>query len=165
MTEYATILGRKSQAGFTFIELMIVVGIIGILAAIAVPSYLRFQARAKQSEAKTNLGAIFKAQRAYFAEKSIYGSFADIGFAPEGQNRYTYASGLDNINNLVPPATTYPPAGVGETANPTAFLASANANIDADAFMDVWVINGNNALSNLSNDIYNNNPDPNPGPA
>ena len=54
---------------------------------------------------------------------------------------------------------------MGEAANPTAFLASANGNIDADAFMDVWVINGNNALSNLSNDIYNNNPDPNPGPA
>jgi type IV pilus assembly protein PilA len=165
MSEYLKTRCRRSQTGFTLIELMIVVGIIGILAAIAVPNYLRFQARAKQSEAKTNLGAIFKAQKAYLAEKSTYGSFADIGFAPEGQNRYTYSSGLDNINNQTPPATIYPPAGVGETANLSSFLASANSNIDSDAFMDVWVINGNNALSNLSNDIYDNNPDPNPGPA
>jgi len=49
----------KGKKGFTLIELMIVVAIIGILAAIAIPNFLKFQAKSKQSEAKSNLGAIF----------------------------------------------------------------------------------------------------------
>ncbi len=52
----------RSKKGFTLIELMIVVAIIGILAAIAIPNFLKFQAKSKQSEAKSNLGAIFTGQ-------------------------------------------------------------------------------------------------------
>ena len=54
-----SMLGKKGKKGFTLIELMIVVAIIGILAAIAIPNFLQFQAKSKQSEAKSNLGAIF----------------------------------------------------------------------------------------------------------
>ena len=62
----------REKKGFTLIELMIVVAIIGILAAIAIPNFLKFQAKAKQSEAKTNLGAVFTAQTAYFGENNAY---------------------------------------------------------------------------------------------
>jgi prepilin-type N-terminal cleavage/methylation domain-containing protein len=48
----------KHKSGFTLIELMIVVAIIGILAAIAIPNFLRFQLKAKTSEGKTNIAAI-----------------------------------------------------------------------------------------------------------
>ena len=83
--------GLPSRRGSTLIEMMVVVAIIGILAAIAVPNYLRFQARAKQSEAKGNLKAIFIGERARFGEKDAFSAFVqDIGFAPERGNRYAY---------------------------------------------------------------------------
>ena len=93
----------KKVKGFTLIELMIVVAIIGILAAIAIPNFLRFQARAKQSEAKQNLGAIFTAYQSYFSDNNTFPSAAQITVAnhtyncleiadwqPKGQLRYTY---------------------------------------------------------------------------
>ncbi|MCI0570727.1 MAG: prepilin-type N-terminal cleavage/methylation domain-containing protein, partial [Myxococcaceae bacterium] len=81
--------------GFTLIELMIVVAIIGILAAIAIPNFIKFQARSKQSEAKTNLKAVFTAQKSFFGEKDRYEIRGDIiGFDPEKGNRYFYR--LDN---------------------------------------------------------------------
>jgi type IV pilus assembly protein PilA len=82
---------KLAQKGFTLIELMIVVAIIGILAAIAIPNFIKFQARSKQSEAKANLKAIFTAQKAYFQEKDKYSSLTgEAGFSPERNNRYAY---------------------------------------------------------------------------
>ncbi len=86
--------------GFTLIELMIVVAIIGILAAIAIPNFVKFQARTKQSEPKTNLKALFLAQRIYFAEADSYSSFmGDITYAPERGNRYFIAVGGSNLSD------------------------------------------------------------------
>ena len=62
----------KRREGFTLIELMIVVAIIGILAAIAIPNFLRFQLRSKTGEAKANLAAIRTAEEGYFSEYSTY---------------------------------------------------------------------------------------------
>jgi len=60
------------QKGFTLIELMIVVAIIGILAAIAIPNFLTYQAKAKSSEAKTNINGIRTSEVAFFAENGAY---------------------------------------------------------------------------------------------
>ena len=85
---------RILKKGFTLIELMIVVAIIGILAAIAIPNFIKFQARAKQGEPKANLKSFFTSERAYFAERDTYSSFvADVGFLPERGNRYTIYTG------------------------------------------------------------------------
>jgi type IV pilus assembly protein PilA len=81
------------KRGFTLVELMIVVAIIGILAALAIPNFIKFQARSKQSEAKQGLKAFFMAQRHYFSEADAF--VADLGvlsFAPERGNRYAYKS-------------------------------------------------------------------------
>jgi type IV pilus assembly protein PilA len=92
---------RKIAKGFTLIELMIVVAIIGILAAIAIPNFVKFQCRSKQSEAKTNLKAMFTAQESYRAEFDTYWALTttqaattnEIGFTPKGQKiRYSYAA-------------------------------------------------------------------------
>jgi len=69
----------KGQKGFTLIELMIVVAIIGILAAIAIPNFLQYQLKSRQSEAKTNLQAIKTSEVAFQAERGCY-----VGIAPEG---------------------------------------------------------------------------------
>ena len=91
----------KNKKGFTLIELMIVVAIIGILAAIAIPDFLKFQAKAKQSEAKTNLGAVFTTQVAYFGENNTYSTmFSMIHWEPEGANMYSYFAGVDSYQNL-----------------------------------------------------------------
>jgi type IV pilus assembly protein PilA len=152
----------RKQEGFTLIELMIVVAIIGILAAIAIPNFLRYQAKSRQSEAKTNLGAIFVAETAYFSEQSRYGSFQEVGYALAGTtNRYTYRSpttggagasangnGIDRIPCGVPATCAAAPTAepAGSVANlaaltPAGFTASAVSDLDSDATIDAWSVN------------------------
>ena len=81
---------RRSE-GFTLIELMIVVAIIGILAAIAIPNFLKFQCKAKQSEAKTNLAGIFTAEKAFFGEYNTYSTdLVSVNWQPDGSPLYIY---------------------------------------------------------------------------
>ncbi len=124
---------KKNETGFTLIELMIVVAIIGILAAIAIPNYLNYQCKAKQAEAKSNLGAIRTMEEAYFAANDAYTtSTADIGFEVKGgaaQARYTYSI---------------------TAADSTSFSAQATS-ADINGATDTWTINQDGDLANLPN--------------
>lgn len=72
---------RLRCSGFTLIELMITVAIIGILASLAIPQFLAYQARSRRSEAYANLGALAHTQKAYHAE---FDAFAPATQAPGG---------------------------------------------------------------------------------
>ena len=67
-----TLANKKGNKGFTLIELLVVVIIIGVLAAIALPNLLGQVGKARESEAKSTLGAMNRAQQAFFAEKSRF---------------------------------------------------------------------------------------------
>jgi len=85
---------KDGEKGFTLIELLVVIIIIGILAAIALPSFLNQSNKAKQSEAKTYVGSLNKGQQAYFTERNRFGSDIDalgIGIKT-GTVNYSYST-------------------------------------------------------------------------
>lgn len=91
----------KNIKGFTLIELMVVVAIIGILSAIAIPNYQNFQSKAKQSEARATLGDIYTSEQAYAAEISQYTTcLPGIGYVlSSNQTRYSTGFSAAGGNN------------------------------------------------------------------
>ncbi|MEH2215291.1 type IV pilin-like G/H family protein [Nostoc sp.] len=74
------ILNKKNEnEGFTLIELLVVIIIIGILSAIALPSFLNQANKAKQSEAKTYVGSMNRAQQAFYLEQNTFALSGEIG--------------------------------------------------------------------------------------
>ena len=84
----------SKQKGFSLVELMVVVAIIGILAAIAIPNYQKFQRRARQTEAKTMLASMYTVQTTFIAEYGLgTPNLLQMGFTPGGQ--VSYLTGFD----------------------------------------------------------------------
>ena len=67
------------------------IGIVGMLAAIAIPNFLKFQCKSKQSEAKTNLSGLFTAEKAFYGEYGFYTSdLVAVNWQPDGSPWYVY---------------------------------------------------------------------------
>jgi prepilin-type N-terminal cleavage/methylation domain-containing protein len=84
---------RVSQKGFTLIELLVVVVVVGILSAMAMPSFLRQSNKARQTEAETYVGAINRAQQAYHMENLEFATLTDLEMSVRtNTDFYSYAS-------------------------------------------------------------------------
>ena len=169
-----TLFRVMGQKGFTLIELMIVVGIIGILVSIAAPNFAKYQSKARQSEAKIALAAVYGAEKAFYSEYAAYIPTMDaIGYAPEGQKRfysigwaaaYTGAvqgysgsvanNSIDRTNfpsaytNCTITLSSTPAAG---TADPQSFTAIAGGQLrDTLTNCDHWSITDAKILSNTT---------------
>jgi type IV pilus assembly protein PilA len=133
---------HRNSKGFTLIELMIVVVIIGILAALAIPRFMRSTTKSKQSEAKQLLKQVYTMQRAYRQEYNSYcldgaaasaaapAAFARIGVDVMASARYTYTM----------------------AAALNTFSCTATANLDDDGTVDTWTIDQTGALVNSIDD-------------
>ena len=140
---------RKNE-GFTLIELMIVVAIIAILAAIAIPNFLKFISKTRRAEVKYNLEAIYKAEISWYGEYNIFdNSFNMIRWRPAGMiYYYTFSAGTgtEGLSLAVNPM----PATAVPFANDNGFSAYGWGNIDSDGTIDVWHIDDQ---KNLVNDV------------
>jgi len=113
---------KKMMKGFTLIELMIVVAIIGILAAIAIPNFMKYQLRAKFGELPTNVNGLFKAQESLRQSERIVPSSTVTG------QYYGFAM--------------LPSTCVVTTSNGTSKHGWSNADTGTANSID-WVIEGN----------------------
>ncbi len=134
----------RNTKGFTLIELMIVVVIIGILAALAIPRFMSATSKSKQSEARAILKQIYINQRAYRQQ-----DLANNYYTPAGSASAAAPNAFVEIWIEIMPSARYT---YNMVVTPLTFTVIATANIDDDATIDTWTMDEQGVLTNTIND-------------
>lgn len=108
----------QNQKGFTLIEMMVVVGIAGLLVAIAVPSYCKYASQSKQAQAMAVLGAIYTSEKTSVVQTGSFSAcLADLGISSTTGGPFAYYSYGFNTNII-------PAAGCGPTGLSSCYYTS-----------------------------------------
>ena len=133
----------RVSRGFTLLELMIVVIVIGVIAALAIPRFMASTTKAKTAEVSQILKQVHVQERAYRQE---YDTYWGNGVSADGSNPLNFAK----LGVMIMEGARYT---YSIEATPTTFRCTATANLDDDPAVDTWTIDDGGALIQTTNDV------------
>ncbi len=130
----------RRKAGFSLIELMVAVAIIGTLASMAIPSYQRMQLRTRAAEGRTNLASLRTSEEGYFAEFSTYVAAAPTppAIPSGGKVPWPGSPGFDTIGWLPDGAIEFQYAVTVPAGVLGVYTAEAISDLDTNAQFNLW---------------------------
>lgn len=150
---------KHTKNAFSLMELMIVIAIVGILAAFSIPSYNRYLAKAKQTEVSLNLASLHAAQQLYFLEHNTYtNDLSVLAWEPSGHknnmSHYSYGfQGKKNNNYFVGTSQIEANAFPATHAHKDSFIACAIADLQGKGKLDIWTIDESKKITHVADGL------------